>query len=220
MGGGAVAERTVTNQFDLVVEALRHAVGDIQSGPGENAINMGFDQLSKFLHRFQAAVRRLPEPVLEESFGPEEAAVAPEQLKAFLQQISAQQAAVGLGRSRQGEQGIALAWSQVPGILQQDETCTFDRLLSRTAELADLLPTDLIEGIQAMLDQVEAVEHQRGVRKVLADGIGIRRPHITADEAFRYGCIRWYQSRSESKTKRGVCNDTGRLTRGVSSNRT
>ena len=26
IGGGAVAERTVTNEFDFVVEALRHAV--------------------------------------------------------------------------------------------------------------------------------------------------------------------------------------------------
>jgi len=115
IGGGAVAERTVTNEFDFVVEALRHAVRDRESGPGENAIDMGFDQLSKFLHRSQAAVSRLPEPAVEESFGIERAAVAPEQLKAFLQQIAAQQAAVGLGRGRQGEQAFPLSGGQVPG---------------------------------------------------------------------------------------------------------
>lgn len=77
IGGGAVAERTVTDEFDFVVEALRHTVGNPQSGPGENAIDMGLDQPSKLLHGLQAAVRRLPEPVFEESFGPKKAAIAP-----------------------------------------------------------------------------------------------------------------------------------------------
>jgi len=51
--------------------------------------------------------------------------------------------------------------------------------------MADLLTTDLIQGIQAVPDQVEAVEHQPGLRKVLTDGVGIGRPHVTADSADR-----------------------------------
>src|SRR3989442_14092937 len=112
--GGAVAERAVTNEFDFVVEALRHAVGNRESGPGENAVDMGFDQLSKFLHRSQAAVSRLPEPAVEESFGIERAAVAPEQLKAFLQQIAAQQAAVWHLRASPSAKTLALGRAAEP----------------------------------------------------------------------------------------------------------
>src|SRR6266702_7360784 len=185
IGGGAVAEGTVTNEFDFVVEALGHAVGDRKGGPGEDAIDMGFNQLREFLHRFQSAVRRLPKPVVEESFGMERAAVAPEELKAFLEQITAQQAAIGLHGGCQRQQASPLAGGQIPRILQQNEACSFDGLFARAREMADFLTADLIEGIQAVPNQVEAVEHQRGLRQVLPDGIGIWSPHITADRADR-----------------------------------
>src|SRR2546428_7498090 len=135
----------------------------------------------------------------------ERAAVAPEELKAFLEQITAQQAAIGLHGGCQRQQAIPLAGGQIPRILQQNEACSFDGLFARAGEMADLLTADLIEGIQAVPDQVEAVEHQRGLRKVCSRMESAYGAHISQQTARierpRHGLSHWKKESMASRLR-------------------
>ncbi len=94
---GAKAECPVTDQFDLVVQALQSAIGNTQSGPGQDAVDVGAHESSELLHRFQAAVAGFPEPTAEEALGVEGMLVMPEKLEVFFQQVSPHETEIDAG---------------------------------------------------------------------------------------------------------------------------
>ena len=181
---GPEAESPVTNEFNLVVEALQCPVGNTECGPSQDSIHVGTNQLCKFLHRLKTAVAGFPEPVAEEPLGVEAALVVPEELKVFFQEVSADESKIETG---QIEQGVALGIREVPGIFEQDEAGSFDEVSVRSRQSADFGAPDLVDGIEQMADQMKTIKNKSGPRKVFADRFGVGRPHIATDGVNRAG---------------------------------
>src|SRR5207249_12224602 len=131
--------------FHLIVETLQGSVRDPQCGPGENSFHMRADKLSKFLHGFQTTVRRLPEPVEKKAFGVEPAFVMPEELKGFLQSISAVESQI---QPRQIEQRITLGICQIPGVIHHDKARAYNNVMTRSRPTPDPLAADFNDGIE------------------------------------------------------------------------
>jgi hypothetical protein len=80
--------------------------------------------------------------------------------------------------------GLGLFVGTVAGVQSKKPAQTFDRAARLAGrETAPLLEADLVDGFVEGLDDVEAVQNERGIRAVMLDGVDISTAHITAGPA-------------------------------------
>src|SRR6516162_3102829 len=139
----AKTEGAMADQFDLVVHALHGSIGDTQSGPSQDAIEMRTQHANQFFEGLESRAHRGVHPALQMLLGPSRLAVRPEELKSFLEVVSPDDGRVP---AYEGGEALFLLGPKVPGILQQQEASLLEGGLLPTAEEAHFAPPDFIHG--------------------------------------------------------------------------
>jgi hypothetical protein len=171
-------ESPMTHQFDLVIHALQSAIGDPELRPGEEAGEMIFYQPGKIDERFQSAVSSPPKPLFQMGLGSGFLPVVPEALKLFFEVVGPDKGQVKFQEMRES---AAFLGGQVPGILQENKASPFQVDFIFPSQFSDFGSSYFIQGSVQMLDDMEAIKDQSGLRGMGLNGNKIGSPHIQTD---------------------------------------
>src|ERR1043166_9071075 len=175
---GSKTKRTMADQLDLVVHPFERAIGDSQTRPGQNTVEMSPQPSNQFLEGLKPGAHGRVHPALQMLFSPSRLTVAPEELEDLLQVIGADDGSVP---AHQSGETLPLLGPQVPRVLEQQETGALKRGLLSPAQAVHFAPPHLIYRPVQMLHQMKAVEENLSVGSVAADRLEISLPHIQAD---------------------------------------
>jgi len=119
-----------------------------------------------------------PKPLFEVGFSSFFREVIPKPLEFFFKVVGPEDRKIKFEQMR--EPSVFLG-GEIPGAFEQDEASFFqiDHLLM--SQPSYLLPSDLIEGLIQMLDDMEAIKNQCGLRGMALNRCQIRSPHIQTD---------------------------------------
>jgi hypothetical protein len=109
--------------------------------------------------------------------GPFGLLVIPEELKGFFEVVGADDRSVPTDQRREA---FFLIAAEIPGILEQQPASAFegDSLLGRV--LASQFAANRIHSLIQVLDDMESVKQNLGIRGVPPNQTGVRRPHTFA----------------------------------------
>lgn len=173
----AEAGGAVLGDLDDAVDAFSDRVGQGAFDEGNDiviVVPQGADEGSK---RWQAASEGGGHPALEEGLGAGEIAVAPELFELVFQDPRAVDAAVAAGESVE-RAGVRLGAAGRAHAEQPAQALDGSALLG--PELAPLLLAHLVDRFVERLDQVEAIDHEGGIRAMSLDGLGVGATHVAA----------------------------------------
>lgn len=174
----------MTHQFDLVVHSFEGSIGDSQFSPGQKSWEMLFYQACKFDKRLQPRVSGPPEPLFEVGLGSFFLEVIPKPLEFLFEIVSPDDRKVEFKQMREPS---AFLGGEIPRILQQDEPSLFEIDSLLMSQPFDFCPSDLVKGPIQVLDDMEAIENQGGLRRMVLNRSQIRSPHIQTDGLKRSG---------------------------------
>jgi len=168
----------MTYKLDLVVHTLEGTVGDPEFGPGQETGKMILDEACKVDNRLEPGVSRPPEPLFEMGLSPLFLKVIPKPLKFFFQVVSPDDREIEF--EQVGEPSVFFG-SEVPRVLQQDEAGLFEIDSLLVSQSSDFRSSDLVDGPAQVLNYMEPIEDQGGLRGMVLNRSQIRCPHIQAD---------------------------------------
>ena len=160
------SERAMTHPLDLVVHSFEGSIGDPQFRPGEKAREMLFDEACKLDEGVQPRVSCPPEPLVEVCLGSLLLNIIPKLLKCLFQIISPNEGKVELQQTREPSVFVG---SEIPRVLEQDEPSPFEIDPFLASQPFELGLSDFVEGPIQVLDDMEAIEDQSGLRGILSN---------------------------------------------------
>ena len=169
------SERAMTHQFNLVVHSFEGSIGDPQFSPGQKSGEMLFDQACKFDDRLQPGVSGPPKPLFEVGLGSFFLEVVPKPLEFLFEIVSPDDRKVEFQQMR--EPSVFLG-GEIPRVLQQDEPSLFEIDSLLMSQPSDFCSSDLVKGPIQVLDDMEAIENQGGLKRMVLNRSQIRSLHI------------------------------------------
>ena len=162
---------------DLVVEALDEAERDLVLwlAVGGDAVPVALDHVGKALFGLEALPLEAGAPVVEEAPCPAFAPVVPELAEGFFQEIGGIEALVGGQQQLEGPptfQGGVLVARQQRVLLALDEASAL------AAEAVIFGLAHLVERFAEVAHDVELVEQDGGLRRLLPGDVAERLPHV------------------------------------------
>src|SRR5579863_4348220 len=85
---GAKTEGAMADQFDFVVHPLHGSVGDMQSSPSQDPIEMSAQPANQFFEGLESRAHCRMHPALQMLLGARRLAVGPKELEGFLEIVS------------------------------------------------------------------------------------------------------------------------------------
>ena len=177
---GEALEATITgssilDDFDNTVEALADGVGKVSVDEGEDVIEVIAQGCDELAQRRDTAAQCGGDPAPEELLRRAPVGIIPEVLKLVLEHPGAVDTAVGVA---QAVEKAGMALGAISGVHAKQPAQPLDRLAAFGIEGAPLLLAHLVHGLVQGLDDVEAVDDQRGVGTVMLDRLGVGAAHI------------------------------------------
>ena len=165
------------NDADGVVQAFHTAERDFVLGLAvrNDAVPMAFDHGGELLKRLESLPLECVFPVLEELPGPGLTSIVPQLSERFLEQVGRVEPFIG---GEQGLERLAAIEVQVLAVRQQGITISLDKAAWLTLHPGVLGPTHVIERVVKVAQDVEFVEHDRGLRDVFLCRLAKRFPPI------------------------------------------
>ena len=165
------------NDSDFVVESLHESQGDFMIGTAvtDDALPMTLDQSDKLLVRFQTAPLELGLPVLKELSSPGRIAIIPELSESFFEHIGFAQSKVCLEQKRQGAPTIQI---KIGFMRQKRIALSFDETFVFGGDPGIFPPPHLVERLRQMLEHMELVEDDFGVRRMAQQRVPKGLPHV------------------------------------------
>src|SRR6266542_3841504 len=178
--GVAEAPGGLLDPLDDGVDPLEARIGQVMAQVGEQVRQMALDQLGDGRHRLEAAMGRAPVPAGEEGPGRPRIAVLPEGAEALLQRPGPPDLEVFPLR---GPEDQALFRQQVRGPAQPQIFGPRESLIAVALEGPVLAASHAIDGLVQVLDHMELVEHDLGVRlgQVRPRRLHVGLPHVHGD---------------------------------------
>ena len=177
---GEALEATITgssilDDFDNTVEALTDGVGKVSVDEGEDVIEVIAQGCDELAQRRDTAAQCGGDPAPEELLRRAPVGIIPEVFKLVLEHPGAVDTAVGVA---QAVEKAGMALGAISGVHAKQPAQPLDRLAAFGIEGAPLLLAHLVHGFVQGLDDVEAVDDQRGVGTVMLDRLGVGAAHI------------------------------------------
>jgi hypothetical protein len=171
----SVTSCSVADGLGVIVHGFYRAVVDLEIKIGEDSLLMTSQHPGKIPERFNPAVGCPPEPAFEVFGRPSLALVVPELSEELLEQIRLDRGEVHRDELCQGE---FLLVREIPGVFQPDVAGSLEH---RRGSLGfSLHPSDLVNGLQQVADNMELVEDDHLLPTALLDDIDIVLPHVAA----------------------------------------
>src|SRR4030042_1704397 len=136
---------------------------------------MVLNHIGKLMIRFETTPLELLHPVTKEFSGPGLRRIRPEMVKRFLQQMGFEKPAVD---AQQGIQSLAGLATNMSPSRQGNELLPSQTPPKAPLRLAQLLFTDLIEGLEKMLDHVKLVIDDLRRRALGKNTVSKGFPHV------------------------------------------
>lgn len=173
----AKAVRRALDDTDGVVQPLDAAQRDFVLGLaiGDDALPMPLDHTRELLERCQPLPAQTARPGLEEASCPTFAFVVPEWAEGLLEQVGGVEP---FGGGQQRVERLPTLQRQVVAVRQLGVAAALDEAPRVTLHPGVFAPAHRLQGLVQMAQDVELVEHDLGVRRVLAGRLAKRLPHV------------------------------------------
>src|ERR1039457_3236754 len=135
---------------------------------------------TNFLKGSQPGTHGRTHPFLQVIAGPLGLPVIPEQLKSFFEVVGTHDRRVP---PHQRRKALFLVVAEIPRILQQQPAAALEGHLLFLTQPTHFTPPDFLDRFVEVLDDVEPVEQDLRLGRVLFHQIGVGRPHVHADHA-------------------------------------
>ena len=172
------------NDPDFVVESLHESKGHFMIGTAitDDAFPMALDQSDKLLVRLEAAPLELGLPVLKELSSPGGILIIPELSEGFFEHIGFAQALIGLEQQRQGAPAVQI---EISFMRQKRIALSFDEAFVFGGDPGIFPPPHLVKSLRQMLEHMELVEDDFGLRRMGFKRVAERLPHVHHRQAQR-----------------------------------
>lgn len=142
---------------------------------GQDTIQMVFDHMGKLMIRLKSAPLELLHPVAKEFSGPCPGRVGPEVIERFLEQMGLKKPAV---EAQQHIERFPSLTTHMSPSGQENEFLPCQKSLKTPSGLAQLLFSDIIQGLQQVLSDVEFVINNLHIRTLSKEAVFEGLPHV------------------------------------------